>query len=401
MNSPNQFMTQREASPLDLSISLNKFFGKRGLMLKINDTIRYANCWEDTEIVLKALDAKEKGIYLSISSAGDNALGILTKNPNLVLAVDRSPAQIACIEIRKMLFQNLSYDEVLSFIGIKESSKRILTYKKLRKFLSAEVRNFWNNNLPLISKGIIHSGKVENYFHSFKKWIMPLIMSKDKWLELISKKNKSERVDFYNKKIDSWRWNLFINFVFNPTVLKNLDLGRDSYSLNTEGNNISEKVRKRIKYALTTLPTHNNPYLEYIIKGNFQNALPFFLRYENFEKIRQNLVKLKIFKGTLKEALRKNRNIIFDGFYLSDIFEYMTYNQYAEEINQILPQLKKEGRIVYWNNLISRKPPDYLKAGISPLDELSKKLFLKNKAFFYNSLNIFEAKSYKGKTLGL
>jgi S-adenosylmethionine-diacylglycerol 3-amino-3-carboxypropyl transferase len=171
--------------------------------------------------------------------------------------------------------------------------------------------------------------------------------------------------------------------------------------LNTEGNNISEKVRKRIKYALTTLPTHNNPYLEYIIKGNFQNALPFFLRYENFEKIRQNLVKLKIFKGTLKEALRKNRNIIFDGFYLSDIFEYMTYNQYAEEINQILPQLKKEGRIVYWNNLISRKPPDYLKAGISPLDELSKKLFLKNKAFFYNSLNIFEAKSYKGKTLGL
>jgi S-adenosylmethionine-diacylglycerol 3-amino-3-carboxypropyl transferase len=364
-------------------------------MLTINETIRYSNCWEDTELVLKALNVKEKGVYLSISSAGDNALGILTKNPNLVLAVDKSLAQIACIEIRKILFQNLSYNEVLSFMGIKESSERIFTYKKLCKLLSTDVRNFWNNNLSLISKGIIHTGKVENYFRLFRKWIMPLIMSKNKWLELLSKKSESERIDFYNKKMDSWRWNLFLNFVFNPITLKNLDLGRNSHNLKSTGNHISRKMRERIKYALTILPTHNNPYLEYIIKGNFKNSLPFFLKKENFEKIRKNLVKLKILKGTLKEVLKKNKEIIFDGFYLSDIFEYMSYNQYVERIKQVLPQLKKEGRIVYWDNLISRDPPEFLKPRISPLDELSKKLFSKNKAFFYNSLNIFEAKSHK------
>ncbi len=370
-------------------------------MLTINKAIRYSNCWEDTEIVLKALEVKEKGVYLSISSAGDNVLGILTKNPKLVLAVDKSLAQIACIEIRKVLFQNLSYNEVLSFMGIKDSYERILTYRKLRKFLSTEVRNFWDNNLPLISKGIIHSGKVEKYFNLFRKWIMPLIMNRDKWLELIDKKSKLERVDFYNKKMNSWRWNLFTNIVFNPATLKNLDLGRDPYCLKPKENNISEKLRKRIKYALTSLPTHNNPYLEYIIRGNFRNSLPFFLKKENFEKIRQNIVKLKIFKGTLTEALKKNKGMIFDGYYLSDIFEYMSYNQYVERIKQILPQLKNEGRIVYWNNLIPRELPKYLKVRISPLNDLSEKLFLKNKAFFYSSLNILEAKSRMEKTLAL
>jgi len=361
--------------------------------MKSNDIIRYSNCWEDTEIVLQALNVKKNGIYLSISSAGDNALGILTKNPNFVLAVDRSTAQIACIEIRKTIFKNLSYNKVLSFMGIKEDSKRILTYEKLRKLLPDETRTFWDNNLTLISKVIIHAGKVENYFRLLKKRIMPLIMRKDNWEKLISKKSKSERVDFYNKKVSSWRWDLFLNIVFNPITLTHLGLGRNSYYLKYTENSIAKEVKKRIKYALTALPTHDNPYLEYIIKGNFQNSLPFFLRKENFEKIRKNLDKLIIFRSTLKEALEKNRGITFDGFNLSDIFEYMSYNQYARRIQQISPQIKKGGRIVYWNNLISREPPRSLKVKISRLQELSENLFLQNRAFFYSSLNILEAQS--------
>lgn len=388
-----RLMSRRQVPPLDLSISLNKFFRKRVLMSTFNDAIRYSNCWEDAEIILKALNIKEKGVYLSISSAGDNALSILTKNPNLVLAIDENLAQIACIEIRKVLFQYLSYDEVLSFMGIKESTQRIFTYKKLCKFLSAEVRSFWDKNLSFISKGIIHSGKVENYFHLFRKWIMPLIMSKNKWQELIREKSESERFDFYNKKIDSWKWNLFLDIIFCPIALKKLDLNRDSHYLKKRTKSISKEVKERIKYALTALPTHNNPYLEYIITGNFCNSLPFFLRNENFEKIRENIDKLVIFKGTLKEALKKNSKIIFDGFNLSDIFEYMSYNQYFKRIKQILPQTKKEGRIVYWDNLIRREVPRSLCSKISDRKKLSEQLFSQNRAFFYSSLNILETKS--------
>lgn len=361
--------------------------------MKTNKAIRYSNCWEDTEIVLKALNVKKGGKYLSISSAGDNALSILTKKPKLVIAVDKSIAQIACIEIKKVVFENLPYDEVLSFMGITKNEKRILAYKNLRKYLSKETRNFWDNNLTLISKGIIHAGIIENYFRLFSICIKPLIMTKNNWETLLSEKSKEERIDFYNKKIDSWKWNLFLEIVFNPITLKKLDLNRDSYHFKTRGNNLTKEMKERIKYALTELPTNNNPYLEYIIRGNFHNSLPLFLKKENFEKIRRNLDKLIIFKGILIEALRKNSSVIFDGFNLSDIFDYMSYNRYIERIKQIKKQLKKGGRIVYWNNLILREPPESLEFRLEKLKELSEHLFSQNKAFFYNSLNILEAKS--------
>jgi len=368
-------------------------FDKMRKSTKINnDVIRYSNCWEDAEIVLKALEVKEKGKYLSISSAGDIVLSILTRKPNFVLAVDRSKAQTACLEIRKTLFQNLSYNETLSFMGITDGPDRVLTYKKLRKFLPDESRTFWDSNLALISKGIIHSGKVESYFRLFRKWLMPLIMSKEKWIELTRQKNKIERIDFYENTLNSWRWNLFLNIIFNPIILKKLDLGRNSLHFKSVGRKIRIEGKKRIKYALTELPTHNNPYLEYIIKGNFHNSLPFLLKKENYEKIRENLNKLKIFKGTLKEALERNKKISFDGFYLSDIFEYMSYNQYVESILQILKQTKPGGRIIYWNNLIEREPPEFLKTRKSIKRECGKSLFLQNRAFFYSSLNILEAK---------
>jgi S-adenosylmethionine-diacylglycerol 3-amino-3-carboxypropyl transferase len=194
--------------------------------------------------------------------------------------------------------------------------------------------------------------------------------------------------------VNSWRWHLFLKIIFNPIILKNLDLGRNSNHFKSIAKRIGKECRERIKYALTELPTHNNSYLEYIINGNFHNSLPFFLKKENYEKIRKNLNKLRIFKGTLKEALEINKKTSFDGFYLSDIFEYMGYNQYVESIKRILKQIKTGGRIVYWNNLIQREPPGFLKSKLSMQRDLGSNLFMQNRAFFYSSLTILAAKRF-------
>ena len=52
------------------------------------DIIRYAQVWEDAEILIEALDIKEEDNILSIASAGENALSILIKNPKKVYAID-------------------------------------------------------------------------------------------------------------------------------------------------------------------------------------------------------------------------------------------------------------------------------------------------------------------------
>lgn len=74
------------------------------------DIVRYANCWEDADVLLKALNPKEGGVYLSIASSGDNVFSLLSQNPSLVLTVDISSAQLACVELRKIAFLNFSYE---------------------------------------------------------------------------------------------------------------------------------------------------------------------------------------------------------------------------------------------------------------------------------------------------
>jgi S-adenosylmethionine-diacylglycerol 3-amino-3-carboxypropyl transferase len=65
------------------------------------DAIRYAQLWEDADVLTAALEHRPGATLVSICSAGDNALAMLTLDPARVVVVDLSPAQIACLELRE------------------------------------------------------------------------------------------------------------------------------------------------------------------------------------------------------------------------------------------------------------------------------------------------------------
>ena len=48
--------------------------------------VRYAQCWEDADILVEALDVQPDDVVLSIASAGDNALALLSRGPARVVA---------------------------------------------------------------------------------------------------------------------------------------------------------------------------------------------------------------------------------------------------------------------------------------------------------------------------
>ena len=69
--------------------------------------VRYAQCWEDADILLAALDLRPGARCLSIASAGDNTLALLTCAPSRVVALDLSAPQLACLELRVSAFRRL------------------------------------------------------------------------------------------------------------------------------------------------------------------------------------------------------------------------------------------------------------------------------------------------------
>src|SRR4051812_17944360 len=130
----------------------------------MHEAIRYAAVWEDADLLCAALaPVAAGGRLLSIASAGDNALALLTLDPAEVVAVDRSFPQLACLELRVAAFRRLGGAEVLRFLGVEPDAERAATYARLRADLSLAARAFWDGRPAALAGGIIHAGRFERY----------------------------------------------------------------------------------------------------------------------------------------------------------------------------------------------------------------------------------------------
>ena len=357
---------------------------------KVNfEKIRYAQCWEDADILLEAMNIQTGDIILSIASAGDNSFSMLTKNPKKVYAIDLNPTQLACVELRKKMYRYLTYEEFLTLYGVKNGD-RIELYNKIRQYLPTSSKLFWDNHLEEIKNGIMNVGKFENYFKLFREKIMPLIHTKTRINQLLSKKNINERRLFYNKKWNNLRWKCLFRIFFSKFIMGHM--GRDPEFFNYVEGKVSTNILKRAKHALTELPTNENPYLRYILYGNFkEKCLPHALRRENFEKIKNNINKLETVNSSIEQFL-SNKKIKIDAFNLSDIFEYMSEETMEELYSHIINASKKGTRICYWNMLVPRKCPKKFEIKIISHTKKAEELLNKDKAFFYSKFILEEVK---------
>lgn len=112
--------------------------------------IRYAQVWEDAEILLEALDIKNNDNILSIASAGENVLSMLIKNPNKIYAIDLNKNQIACFEFKIACYKYLGYEECMQALGVFPSNNRLEIYKKIEDKLSKNTKEYFNNKLEII-----------------------------------------------------------------------------------------------------------------------------------------------------------------------------------------------------------------------------------------------------------
>jgi len=168
--------------------------------------IRYAQCWEDADVLLSALEPGPGKHCLSIASAGDNTLALLSRDPESVLALDLSPAQLACLELRVAAYRVLQHGELLALIGCVDSDVRPGLYAACRKHLSSGARAFWDDRPRLIAAGIGSVGRFEHYFRLFRERVLPLVHSRDTVGELLRPKSGDERRSFYRDRWNNRRW---------------------------------------------------------------------------------------------------------------------------------------------------------------------------------------------------
>lgn len=350
--------------------------------------IRYAQCWEDADILLEALDIQPGDVCLSIASAGDNALAMLTRKPERVFALDLSSAQLACVELRVAAYRELSHPELLELIGSTPSSRREQLYRRCRPCLSAAVQAFWDAHAGEIAQGIGSAGKFERYFATFRQRILPLVHSRKRVERLLVGGSPAERAEFFDRHWNTWRWRLLFRIFFSRFVMGRM--GRDPSFFNYVEGSVSGRILSHAQHALRELDPAQNPYLQWILTGRHTTALPFSLRPENFETIRGNLDRLEWRQQPVEEfASAQGRNAI-DRFNLSDIFEYMSPENYHCLLEKLAKCGRRGGRLAYWNMLVPRSRPESMAGQLRPLPEVGRRLLEQDKAFFYYAFIVEE-----------
>lgn len=349
--------------------------------------VRYAQVWEDADILLEGLAIQAGDCCVSIASAGDNALAMLSQGPASVVAIDLSDSQLACLALRVAAFRTLTHTELLVLIGDHDPDDpghRAALYARCRPLLSDDEARFWDAHASAIAEGIGTAGKFERYFTLFRRWVLPLIHSRSTVQELLEPgRDQSGRERFYNEHWDTLRWRLLFRLFFSRAAMGRL--GRDPEFFRYVEGGVSERILARSRHALTVLDPAENPYLEWILTGRHARSLPFALRPENFDAIRNRIDRLSWRAQPLEAFLDDIGHGALDRFNLSDIFEYMSEAATSSLLRRLAVAGRSGGRLAYWNMLAPRRAPESLHDLLEPLADEARTLHQRDKAFFYSA----------------
>jgi S-adenosylmethionine-diacylglycerol 3-amino-3-carboxypropyl transferase len=342
--------------------------------------IRYANCWEDADVLLQALSLEQGSDVCCVASAGDNALALLATDPASVQAFDISEVQLFLTELKQTAFAFLEYDEVLSLLGVMNTTtaKKVQLLQHLLPKMSRRGAAYWTAHRTMVEKGVIHCGRFEQYFKLFRTLFLPLVHSGASVQKLLKLKRDGEQKFFYDHTWNNRRWQWLLGFFFSRWFMGKY--GRHPHFLKQVQIPVGDYIRQKAERHLQSAHCTRNYFLQMIFTGNYQHSAPFFLRKENFDPIKKNIHLLSL-KHCNADNIVKSKT--FDAYCLSNIFEYMSPQQFDTCVQEWKEHLPPGAILAYWNLMTPRSfaqnaPETYRERFVNPV------ILEEDKGFFYN-----------------
>jgi S-adenosylmethionine:diacylglycerol 3-amino-3-carboxypropyl transferase len=346
--------------------------------------LRYANCWEDADVLVRALAPIDGARCLSIASGGDNSFSLIARGAERVLAVDLGPAQIALVALKRAAFGRLDHGPLLAFLGARPAGDRRAVYASLRARLDETSRAYWDHHPRQIDAGVIHAGRLEAYFRAFRRWMLPLAHRRSVVEALLVPRSRQDREVFYREVWDTWAWRAVCRAFFSRPAMGRL--GRDPEFFRHAPGPVAARVLDRARHAFTALPPAANPYLRYILTGEFADALPDYLLPERHDAIRGGLDRLELRLEPVEALLDALPPRTVDAFNLSDVAEYMDVAAYHRLLERIRRVAAPGARLAYWNLLATRRRPAEMGEWLEGREDEAARLHGEARAFFYQGL---------------
>lgn len=356
----------------------------------VKDIINYSQCWEDPDVLIKALNINTDDIVLSVTSGGDNTIALLLCNPQKIIAVDLNPAQNHLLELKLAAAKSLGYDEYLSFLGVLDSSTRRNSFSKIKQYLTPETRFWWSKHHTMIEKGVINSGRFEKFLNLFQKYLLPLAHSSKTVAQFFTVSSLKEQREFYENRWNTKRWRIYFRLATSSYILKYLARQRGMFK-HVGMKKFSDEYLRRLESNLNNVPITNNYFLHYCLTGSFSKSLPIYLQEKNYKILRKNkILNLAIIRSDILTHLKSIPANSYSKYNLSDIFEALSDQEINTLWEEIIRTAKKGAIIVYWDNLLQRPVPSQFSDIVKVEKQLQGKLFQEDRVFFYGGFYIYK-----------
>jgi S-adenosylmethionine-diacylglycerol 3-amino-3-carboxypropyl transferase len=352
------------------------------------NTLLHAQCWEDADTLLAALEVQPGETVVSVGSGGDNTLALLLADPVSVIGIDHNPAQIACCELKTIAYRKLGYGEFLELAGSRTGNRRKELLEECLEETSSDRQAFWNTFRDIASHGIGSLGQFERELSRFRICLLPFAQSPARLRILLQSADPDCRAVFYDKTWNSLRWRVLFRAWF--ARASSIASGRQQGPTGKDEDDVMKGVLERVRHLLVELDPTENPYLHWFLRGHHGDALPTALRARNRDCIRDRLDRIswrgQSLEGTLGSLPAKS----VDRFNLGRLFEPTSEAAYHHLLKAIIRAARPGARLVYWNTLARRTRPETMRERLRPLDDLSTRLRRSDKSLFSQRLVIEE-----------
>ncbi len=348
--------------------------------------------WEDPEMDRQALHVGPNDTVVSITSAGCNPLNLLCQRPKHLICVDGNPAQNAVLELKLAAIDQLDYEAFFDIFAARNPARVKPYYRNtLRPAMSPRAQAFWDKNLKLVAGGLYNYGRTGLFFRVLRAYLKSLRLTPKQIETFFACKTLQEQQALYHALVAPRLWGpasrAFVSFRplmylagVHPTQFDLVD-GRHS---------MFDYVKERIEHVLTRVPVGDNYFLSQAVTGRFrENAVPPYLRRENFEILRDLLDRIQIVNGWLGPYLDTLPAESVNKFNLLDIFDWMSPEAFEDTMRSVLRAAAPNARLIYRSGSYRFDPPATIQPHVHHHAELSRKLLAIDRSATYGSFYVF------------
>jgi len=409
-------IVNNDQSVLD-AVTTRKGSSKEGILQRLFamwfDAFVYNQIWEDPRVDLEALQLDNRSRVLSISSGGCNALNYLLESPAVVTAVDINRYHIYLLRLKLVAAKYLpEYEDFFQLFGIGKHPDNVANYTRyIAPNLDKDTRAFWEGNgfigtllygdrIQFFERGGLYEHSRNGYFLRFFHRFASLLGCRTD--AMLSASTTEEQELLFKENIDPFFDSLVIKTIGRlPVTMFGLGIPPQQYDELkkdlAEGGSVIDVYRERAKRLACSFPIQDNYFAWQAFGRKYdtenREALPEYLKRENFETLRDNAHLARTNTGSITDEILKMPEGTFNRFVFLDAQDWMDAETITALWRAIADRAEAGSRIIFRTaglaSPIEKSLPAALMGRFTYYEAESARLFLQDRSSIYGGFHLY------------